>query len=53
MQNTLLITIFGALGLGLLLALINLGKGREKPSFNRMPINLDFDAAKLREKNRH
>ncbi|MGE4293617.1 MAG: hypothetical protein AB7E32_15575 [Desulfovibrio sp.] len=53
MQSTLLLSGLALLGFGLTRTLLRRTRSHDRSSANRMPIELDFDAAKLREQNRH
>ncbi|WP_022661849.1 hypothetical protein [Paucidesulfovibrio longus] len=53
MQSTLLLSGLALFGFGLTCTLLRRGKSRTKSFASRMPIELDFDAAKTREQNRH
>lgn len=53
MQSTLLLSGLALLGVGLTCTILRRGKCRSRSFMNRMPIDLDFDAAKMREQNRH
>jgi hypothetical protein len=52
MQSTLLLAGLVVLGAGLSLVLYRFLRSRQNHCTGRMPIELDFDAAKLREQNR-
>ncbi|SKA76876.1 PEP-CTERM protein-sorting domain-containing protein [Paucidesulfovibrio gracilis DSM 16080] len=52
MQGTILFSTLIIFGAGLSLALLRRLKSRGKHCTGRMPIDLDFDAAKSREQNR-
>lgn len=49
MQSTLLFSVLAFLGLGLTFAVLRRNKSRSNSFASRMPIELDFDAAKNRE----